>query len=376
MKRRSLLRALPAAFALAHAGSRVNAQAASGPRAQANAGWSQGASQVRTVGVTASGRSDIAANTVAAAWQSFAARFVTAEGRVLDTGNASITHSEGVGTALLLAQAAGDRARFEQVFTFAQRLRRADGLFSWKWVAGQGVADANNASDGDLYIAWALLRAGVRWSEPEYRKTAREIAQALRERCLVQTEHGRLLSPSVEGFIERTGIGTARAVVNPSYWVWPALAELQWLESHPHWGEARENGLKLLAHARFGSHHLPADWLLLGDPVVPWPARPARFGFEAIRVPLFLAWAGKTDHPAFTACARYLQQPGFPAWVSLTNSQRAEYAAPNGFEAVARLVRRGAFGRPYSAPLLLEQDYYSSALTALATLAAHDVGWI
>jgi endoglucanase len=367
-----MLRVLPAVLAVPVA-TEARAWGLELPRSKTNTGWSQSVSGLRSVGASGNGAGAAA---VAAAWHAFAARFVTSDGRVIDTGNAAITHSEGLGTALLLAQAAGDRARFEQILAFAQRLRRTDGLFSWKWVAGEGVTDPNNASDGDLYIAWALLRAGVRWSEPRYRKAAGEIAQALRQSCLVHTEHGRLLSPSAEGFIERTGIGTSRAVVNPSYWVWPALAELQWLEGHPHWGEARENGLKLLAYARFGQHGLPADWLLLGDPVVPWPARPARFGFEAIRVPLFLAWAGKTEHAAFAACARYLQQPGFPAWVSLTNAQRAEYVAPDGFEAVARLARRGAFGLAYEAPSVGQQDYYSAALTALATLAAYDVGWI
>lgn len=365
-RRRAIVGAALALALLAHA--RVRAQALAGQ------GWSDAFAGPRSTGAPAAGQAHPA---LVRAWQSFAQRFVGADGRVIDTGNAGITHSEGLGTALLLAQAADDRVRFEQVLGFAQRLRRPDGLFSWKWAPGQGVADANNASDGDLYIAWALLRAGLRWAEPRYRVVARDIAAALRERCIVRTGHGRLLSPSVEGFVEPAAVGAPRAVVNPSYWVWPALAELHALEGHSAWAEAHENGLRLLAQARFGEHGLPADWLLTGDPVIPWPARPARFGFEAIRVPLFLAWAGRTEHAAFVACARYLQQPGFPAWTSLAERQTAPYAAPAGFETVARLVRRGAFGTAYEpAPESAAQDYYSAALGALATLAAHERRWV
>jgi endoglucanase len=309
------------------------------------------------------------------AWDSYARQFVQADGRVVDTGNQGITHTEGLGVSMLVAQACDDRVRFDKMWRFCRtNLRRPDGLYSWKWVPGKGVADANNATDGDIYIAWALYRAGVRWNDKELLSAAGDLAKAIRTNCLVVSPRGRVLLPGVNGFIVKSATGVDRAVVNPSYWVFPAFKDLMKVDLSPVWGELYRDGLALLEAAHYGSQDLPSDWLILDDPVAPWRERPARFGYEAIRVPLFLSWAQKAQHPTLRACAKFMQQPGFPAWVGLDGTEKANYAAPSGFEAVARLVRRGVYGTPYVAPAL-SGDYFSSSLVLLSLLAASDLGW-
>jgi len=71
----------------------------------------------------------------AADWEAYRSRFVEDSGRVVDTANGNISHSEGQGYGLLLALAAGDRRSFEQIwnFTFTELLIRDDGLAVWKW---------------------------------------------------------------------------------------------------------------------------------------------------------------------------------------------------------------------------------------------------
>ena len=130
--------------------------------------------------------------------------------------------------------------------------------------------------------------------------------------------------------------------------------------------------LNLLATARFGPERLPADWLWMGDPVKPWSQRPARFGYEAIRIPLFLAWSRQSSHPALLALAAHFKPAGFPAWVDLATPEVAPYAAPAGFQSVAALVRAQAFGTPPSFHPI-DDDYYSSSLSLLARLAWQDV---
>ena len=46
-------------------------------------------------------------------WAAYAKRFVTDEGRVIDRENGNASHTEGQGYGMLLAEAAGDRARFD-----------------------------------------------------------------------------------------------------------------------------------------------------------------------------------------------------------------------------------------------------------------------
>ncbi|MEG9529489.1 MAG: glycosyl hydrolase family 8, partial [Hyphomicrobiales bacterium] len=43
------------------------------------------------------------------AWRAYRSRFITDQGRVVDTANGQISHSEGQGYGMLLAVAAGDR---------------------------------------------------------------------------------------------------------------------------------------------------------------------------------------------------------------------------------------------------------------------------
>ena len=109
----------------------------------------------------------VAGTIPSADWEAYRSRFVEDSGRVVDTANGNISHSEGQGYGLLLALAASDRRSFEQIwsFTFTELLIRDDGLAVWKWdpAAKPRVTDRNNATDGDLLIAYALAKAGEVW---------------------------------------------------------------------------------------------------------------------------------------------------------------------------------------------------------------------
>jgi endoglucanase len=50
-------------------------------------------------------------------WDQYRSRFITADGRVIDKDNdpKGVTHTEGQGYGMLLAEAAGDRDRFDRV---------------------------------------------------------------------------------------------------------------------------------------------------------------------------------------------------------------------------------------------------------------------
>ena len=113
-------------------------------------------------------------------WRLYRSRFVTEAGRVVDTANGGISHSEGQGYGMLLAVAAGDRAAFERIWgwTRANLMVRPDSLLAWRWEPAKrpAVADMNDATDGDILVAWALTEAAEAWGEPAYRTAARRIA--------------------------------------------------------------------------------------------------------------------------------------------------------------------------------------------------------
>jgi endoglucanase len=231
-----------------------------------------------------------------ALWQAYKTRFVTDQGRVVDTGNALISHSEGQGYAMLLAIAANDRATFDRVWnwTRANLMVRDDQLIAWRWEPKQrpAVSDMNNASDGDILVAWALAEAGEFWGDPAYRAAGRRIAvEFARKLVMFKTKLGAVLLPAVSGF--HADERPDGPVVNLSYYVFPAFARLDVVAPEVDWSGLIQTGLDLLAATRTAPEALPADWLSLKD----WKARPAdgfpaQFGYDAVRVPLYLAFAG------------------------------------------------------------------------------------
>ena len=157
-------------------------------------------------------------------WRSYLARFVTADGRVVDTANGGVSHSESQGYGMLLAVAAGDRSTFERIWgwTRANLMTRDDALLAWRWEPNQrpAVADMNNATDGDLLVAWALTEAAEGWSDASYRTAARRLAVEIGRKLIVHTAEGtQLLLPALAGFsAEDVADGP---VINLSYYLFP-----------------------------------------------------------------------------------------------------------------------------------------------------------
>lgn len=311
-------------------------------------------------------------------WLAYKARFVATTGRVVDTGNARISHSEGQGWGMLLAQAYDDRPTFLKMWKWTDASLGGEGtsLHPWRWVpeSGTAVPDPNNASDGDILIAWALDRAGRRWGAPEMVEAARVIAVEI-GRDLITSKGGRtVLLPGRIGFIDDRGV-----VVNLSYYVFPAFDSLARLAPGPNWRRLRQDGLDLIDDARFGRWGLPPDWLRLTpagriEPAAGWPAR---FGYDAIRIPLYLIWSGlgKPERlAAFRAFWRqYRNERKQPSWTDFSDNKVAPYPASAGFTAVAELVEAVLTAAPpanATAMISDANDYYSSSLVLLAGIAA------
>jgi endoglucanase len=322
--------------------------------------------------ITKAGAAPVLGGSEPSTWQQFKTKFIR-EGRVVDTGNKGISHSEGQGVGMLAATLNDDPETFQQLWEFTKsKMQRPDGLIAWRWEPGKGATDPNNASDGDLYVAWALMRAGMQWNKPEYVRHAERLSEALLSQCVCASAYGPVLLPGREGFVSTTREHAPVIVVNPSYWVFPAFDALAQLPQGRGWVKVRATALKVLASTGFGEARLPADWLVLSDPPVPWAERPARFGYEAIRIPLFLAWSRQSTHPAMRALTAYLKAPGFKAWVDLNSGQKAEYLAPAGFEAVAQLSRYVTYKLPPTWPKI-DGDYFSASLSLMAECAWRSV---
>ena len=320
---------------------------------------------------------------VAGDWRAFAQRFITPEGRVIDTGNGGISHSEGQGWGLMFAAAFNDRAAFDRILTWTTTVlkREGDSLHAWRFRPGatQPVDDPNNATDGDLYIAWGLLMAHERWRHPPHRARAVAVARDLLRLTQRRPQGKAVLLPGAFGFERPEGL-----VLNPSYIVLPAYAALNRAMPGDGWMMLIRDGTEVLRRGRFGAWGLSPDWLLMprsvGTPPSMAQGWPARFSFDAVRVPLILAWAGETQHPALRGPHAFWSDPRWPqppAWVDLESGATAEFAASPGMRAVAAFAasRIAGAAAPVRLPTVADSaDYYSAALAMLVRLACAATG--
>lgn len=231
-----------------------------------------------------------------AEWRLYVERFVTAQGRVVDDANGGISHSEGQGYGLLLAEMAGERADFDRIWAFTrdELLLRDDGLAAWRWEADASphVTDINNATDGDILIAYALARAGMRWNDQRYMSAAAGLASAVAEHAILRHQGRVVLLPAVDGFTADDR--TDGPVVNLSYWIFEAFPVLERLVPQAPWQEVAESGRRLIEQARFSNRRLPPEWLSLAG--IPRSAQGfrAEFGYNALRIPLYMMRGGMT----------------------------------------------------------------------------------
>lgn len=239
-------------------------------------------------------------------WNSYAARFIDAQGRVIDSQGGARTTSEGQAYAMFFALAANDRACFDRVLTWTQA-NLANGnlqtqLPAWLWGKTKDgewkMLDPNPASDADIWMAYTLVEAGRLWKNPIYTNLGRQMmAEIAKSEVADLPGFGLMLLPGPTGF-HHDRIWT----LNPSYLPLFIFERLAVVDPTGPWQQIALGIPRLLQQS--ARHGFAMDWVdyVPGDGFYPAPALPdrdaARPGvgpggsYDAIRVYL---WAGMHD---------------------------------------------------------------------------------
>ena len=309
-------------------------------------------------------------------WALWRGAYVTSDGRVVDAANGNISHSEGQGYAMLLAVAYGDPQTFAKLWgwTHANLQVREDGLLAWRWdPARKSVTDRNNATDGDILVAWALLRAGKAWNEAAYTQAAAKLAGAAIEHGSVEIGGRTVLLPGVEGF----SLPDGGAVINLSYWIFPALQDFKASFDDDRWGKMVDSGQALIDQAESGGQP-PPDWVTLhpDGKLTPPAKQPYIAGYNAYRIPLYLLWAGLADQSAIRRFSTLWtnRADGLPIVVDAASGRVLERSLDTGYLGLPDLVSciLGSTGFSDPPPLRVAEPYYPSTLLMLTRVVQRE----
>ena len=313
------------------------------------------------------------------AWEAYKTRFISDRGRLIDTGNKMISHSEGQGYAMLLAVASSDRPTFDRLWgwTRANLVVRDDSLLAWRWEPNKrpAVSDMNDAADGDILVAWALTEAAEYWNDDAYRAAARRLAVDVgRKLVLTKTPLGMMLLPGVSGFAAEDRRRWPGAQSRPTGSFRPS--------SVCRWSRRKSIGTASRKAGSIFSKPLVSaapDCRRNGCPTREGKVRPADgyaqyFGYNAVRVPLYLAWAGvgERDHYAgFVAWAK--RTPSTPAIIDVADGRAVQPFGESGYASIGALALCAVESKPLPAEaraMRTNENYYPVTLHLLALAAA------
>ena len=314
-------------------------------------------------------------------WQYYKSRFIQDDGRVIDYMNKQMSHSEGQSFTMYLALAFDEQELFDKVWTWTRdnlMVSQAEGLAAWSWGSrgdgSWGLLDANDATDGDIFLAWTLLRAGERWKRKDYLEASGRIASAIQAKLTASIDGKAVLLPGREGFVK-----PGQIVFNPSYFIFPAFHDLARAGDASFWRGLHASCLDLVGRSLAGPLRLPPDWVAsTGQAFAPWSERGAFFSYDAIRVPLYLSWdLDRNALEGFSNLIELFRKNGeLPARFAVSDAAQNQGQAPAGFYAVLARTAE-TLGQGPEATALWEKadallpgekdDYYSHVLYLMST---------
>lgn len=288
-------------------------------------------------------------------WKAYVARFIRADGRVVDSRRGGISTSEGQAYAMLRAVWMRDRAVFDKTYAWGRDNLssgvRKDRLWAWKWgksADGQWqVLDRAFASDADQDVALALILAFEAWRDDRHRQDARAILADLWRLGTLEVHGRRFLLAGDKLCQEHT------CRLNASYYAPYAYRIFAVYDRGRNWQELVDSSYVVLGTtADLTGTHLPPDWMLLDTTTGRLglsDQKDSSFSYDAIRV----YWRVAMDRDLFgePRADRYLKETlpwlirqwersgTLPAVISSGGEDLAQYESAEMLAALVPAIR-------------------------------------
>ncbi|HLA49846.1 MAG TPA: glycosyl hydrolase family 8 [Thermodesulfovibrionia bacterium] len=321
-------------------------------------------------------------------WEQYKSTFIQHDGRIIDKWQDSISHSEGQGYGMLNSVLYNDKVTFDTIWQWTKNnlQTRKDNLFAWSWGRRHndewGVIDYNNAADGDILIAYALVKASAKWDNANYKTDALKIIEGIRKNLSINWDNRTFILPAYYGFNKED-----RLRINPSYLIFSAYKSFSEVDDKPFWEKVYKDSLYLIEKCYMGKLKLPPDWVVLnmspnisiGDKtgISIDEKKGALSGYEAVRVILYLSWEKNPKFPdgVNEIFKIYEKLDYIPLYVDLLKNSISLDDAPSGFYAVYARAAEKTGNKVLSQKLFEEaakksavekDNYYSLSLVLLA----------
>ncbi len=215
------------------------------------------------------------------------------------------TCSEAIGYGMILTVAAGDQTAFDRLNRFRKALGveynkvfSSGGLMAWNSgdtcppTASGG--NANNAPDGDLDAAMALIQAGKKWPAGSYNADAMALIDAIWTKNVGTTAGKLYLGAGTSNLMDKSYV---------SYWSPGYFQVFARFVTDPakqtNWRNLATRGLEMMKAVQADTRcagELPESVKIDGTI---WDGDPCDFGYDSCRVPWRLAadyaWFGTAD---------------------------------------------------------------------------------
>ncbi len=226
-------------------------------------------------------------------WSVFKRNFITPEGRVIDRYNQDITHTESIGYGMFFAVSYGDQKTFYLVREWLKKNMSLGqtNLYGWKWGKNDkgewGMLDPNNATDGDMWIAYSMLLAYEKWKDNYLLQEAKSLIKSIKENTIIKYNGKVLLLPAQFGFNKDDYIK-----LNPSYTIPFIFEKFAHYDNDPIWKTLIYDSVDMFQNSALGNLKIHPDWIKIDKSSKQYTyfGDESIFGFDSIRTPLFIAY--------------------------------------------------------------------------------------
>jgi len=215
-------------------------------------------------------------------------------GRVIDWQNKAVTHSEGIGYSLFFAVKMSDKDTFYKVFYwFKRNIPLNDkGLIPWLWgknsKGGWGILDFNDATDGNLWIAYALLLGYEKWRDEEFKEFAINLIKNIKKYDVLLHKNCVFLLPASKFFV-----GSKSLTINPSYYAPFIFAKFYKYDKDPIWLELINQSFKIWYFVSVTPYHLFPEWIDIDLKTCKVTKIYGIMGFNSIRIPIWILYSAE-----------------------------------------------------------------------------------